>query len=334
MKTTAKCRNRCRSRSEGEPFMFPFDVENLHFYETAVRTTLCLLKCKNAAFKNKFVSVSPELDKLYFRKKPYEYLHLCYYQKKMLQKAASAAFTALVANPEENAMINNLKFYSSLPEVNMNAIENLEIKAFVPLYIQGVEAYNKGDFASVINLLEQSLKKWLRAAEECRAYCESPFDQGWFPDFISSVSNHFTFCLRCKQKCEMPLNSLNGEYHEDMLPSHYHYLQYSYYKVSKLQKACEAVESYLLFFPNEETMIKNKEFYSQYLNGNMDYFVPREEAVKYVQRQKYENQLLNFIDTEFKKIAEKMGDRDSEEETNVCLLFFKNYIRDNSEQGD
>lgn len=95
--------------------------------------------------------------------------------------------------------------------------------------------------------MEESLVAYLQAEEECRAQCEGPFDQGWYPDFIPSISSeyfyyklhfaylyfildHFAYCLKCKQKCKTRLGSLNGEKHEDLLPSHYHYLQYAYFK--------------------------------------------------------------------------------------------------------
>lgn len=44
------------------------------------------------------------------------------------------------------------------------------------------------------------------------------------------VSDHFTVILKCKQKCKQTLSSLNGEINQDLLPSHYHYLQFAYFK--------------------------------------------------------------------------------------------------------
>nr|CAD7594767.1 unnamed protein product [Timema genevievae] len=196
-------------------------------------------------------------------------------------------------------MMNNLKFYSSLPEVDMNTIVNFEVKDYVPLYIHGSEAYRNEDFQSVIGYIEESLDELLKEEEECRAFCEGPFDQGWFPDFVSSISNHFTFCLKCKQKCSSRLSSLNGEVHSDLLPSHYHFLQFAYYKVKNLQKACEAVSSYLLFFPNDETMLSNKKFYLTMPKVKPEYFTPRKEAINYIKRQQYEEALLNYIEKEF-----------------------------------
>jgi hypothetical protein len=46
----------------------------------------------------------------------------------MLQKAASAVFTFLVTNPDNEVMRENLKFYSNLPEVDMYQVVNLEAR--------------------------------------------------------------------------------------------------------------------------------------------------------------------------------------------------------------
>jgi hypothetical protein len=46
----------------------------------------------------------------------------------MLQKAASAVFTFLVSNPDNEVMQENLKFYSNLPEVDMHQVVNLEAR--------------------------------------------------------------------------------------------------------------------------------------------------------------------------------------------------------------
>lgn len=46
----------------------------------------------------------------------------------MLQKAASAVFTFLVTNPDNEVMQENLKFYSNLPEVDMHQVVNFEAR--------------------------------------------------------------------------------------------------------------------------------------------------------------------------------------------------------------
>lgn len=59
------------------------------------------------------------------------------------------------------------------------------------LFNQGTEAYHDQKYSEVIKLFEASLKDLLNAEEDCRAYCEGPFDQGWLPDFVSSVASRY-----------------------------------------------------------------------------------------------------------------------------------------------
>ncbi|KAG5864635.1 Prolyl 3-hydroxylase 1, partial [Gonioctena quinquepunctata] len=111
---------------------------------------------------------------------------------------------------------------------------------------------------------------------------------------------HFTVCLKCKQKCRKELSSLNGEIHDDLLPSHYHYLQYAYFKLDNLEAACRAVASYLLFYPDDATMLENMRYYSKLPKVQDDFFRPREEAIRYLQRHIYESKILKFINEKFK----------------------------------
>ena len=78
--------------------------------------------------------------------------------------------------------------------------------------------------------MEAALDAFLESEERCRFACEKPFDMGWFPDFVPAVANHFTFCLRCKRRCQAELENLNGETVEDVLPLMYHYLQFAYFQ--------------------------------------------------------------------------------------------------------
>nr|CAD7433270.1 unnamed protein product [Timema monikensis] len=197
---------------------------------------------------------------------------------------AAAEMSSITYNPDDQAMMNNLKFYSSLPEVDMNKIVNFEVKDYVPLYIHGSEAYRNEDFRSVIGYIEESLDELLKEEEDCRAFCEGPFDQGWFPDFVSSISRNNQFwewVKRTKQEVQGEIYGIQNE------------------SVNNLQKSCEAVSSYLLFFPNDETMLSNKKFYLTMPKVKTEYFNPRKEAINYIKRQQYEEALLKYIEKEF-----------------------------------
>lgn len=107
--------------------------------------------------------------------------------------------------------------------------------------------------------------------------------------------------------------------------------------MGNLRKACEAVASYLLFFPDDETMLSNMKYYSSVPKVQENFFQPREvrflhnllpetyvfvfqEAIRYMQRQIYETKILKFINNEFKS---KMAEQDSNE---VFLKYFFRYL--------
>ncbi|XP_066247278.1 prolyl 3-hydroxylase 1-like [Euwallacea similis] len=303
-RNTENCRLKCRHESEASEPLFPVDVEDLRFHEKNIRNTLCLLNCKIKSNGNND-NIDGNIEKIFSEMRPYEYLHLCYYKINDKQKAASAAFTFLVANPDHKVMAKNLKQYSEFPEVDMKEVINFEAKDYVYLYVYGADAYQKKDWNTAINNMEESLVSYLHSEDECRAQCEGPFNPGWYPDFVPAIANHFTYVLKCKRNCTKNLGSLNGEYYDDLLVSHYDYLQYSYFKKGNLAAACQAVASYLLLLSNDESMLSNMRYYQGLPKVQDNFFTPREEAIRYAQRDTYEKRILQFIKNEFKLASNK-----------------------------
>lgn len=79
------CRLKCKYEAELSEPLYPVDIDNLLFYERAVRQTLCLMQCKKESPEvfGKF-NINPEIEKLFEEQKPYEYLHICYLKVKPL----------------------------------------------------------------------------------------------------------------------------------------------------------------------------------------------------------------------------------------------------------
>nr|XP_012234724.1 PREDICTED: prolyl 3-hydroxylase 2-like isoform X1 [Linepithema humile] len=297
------CRQKCKTEAAGSSPIFAEDIEDLHFYERKVRETLCLMKCnqdyREIAGAGALKRLPRVTEKKFVDFTIYEYLHICYFQKRRYQDAANAAFTFLTQHPDHEMTKKNLRHYLSLPEVVVEKVVNLEVAPFVQMYLRGVRAYEDENYAEAVAEFESSLEFYMESEEECRIYCEGPFDQGWYPEFTSSISNHFAFCLKCKRGCSLALNNVNGNFRGDLLRSHYNYLQFAYYKLGNLKAACAAVASYLLFIPADETMLHNKDYYSSQPKVEEEYFTPREEALSYVKRQEYELMLLHYISEEF-----------------------------------
>ncbi|XP_076280012.1 prolyl 3-hydroxylase 1 isoform X2 [Lasioglossum baleicum] len=306
------CRKKCRAKANSEAPIFPENIEDLHFYERKIVETLCLLTCNQEyleiAGDNALKTLPRETESKLTNYHVYEYLHICYFKKQRYKDAADAVFTFLVRHPKHEMSIKALKHYLMFPGVETQNIVNLEAAPYVSIYFKGVLAYEDANYAEAVALFEASLASYLQAEEECRFYCEGPFDQGWHPEFTSSIANHFTFCLKCKQICHQRLNNINGDYRGDMLKSHYDYLQFAYYKLRNLKAACNAVGTYLLFDPVHETMLQNRKYYSTQPMVKEQYFQPRKEALAYVKRHEYELTLLRYISDEFSVVDRKFAD--------------------------
>ncbi|XP_028045555.1 prolyl 3-hydroxylase 2 isoform X2 [Monomorium pharaonis] len=300
------CRRKCKAEAIGSSLIFAENIEDLHFYERKVRETLCLMKCnqdyREIAGAGALKRLPHIMEKKFVDLVIYEYLHICYFQKERYQDAANAAFTFLSRHPDHEMTMKNLKYYLNLSNVTVEKVVNLEEAPFVRKYIRGVKEYELENYEEAVIEFESSLQSYMKSEEECRIYCEGPFDQGWYPEFTSSIANHFTFCLKCKRGCSLALNNINGNFQSDLFRSHFNYLQFAYYKLGNLKAACAAVASYLLFLPADETMLHNKDYYSSQPKVKEEYFMPKMEVLSYVKRQEYELMLLYYISEEFAAI--------------------------------
>lgn len=303
------CRRRCRAEAADSSPISAENIEDLQFYEKKVKETLCLMKCnqdyREIAGARVLKRLPRATEEKFVHLAIYEYLHICYFQKARHQDAANAAFTFLTQHHDHKVVQKSLMYYMDLPDVQVKKIINLEAAPFVKMYARGVSAYEDGYYAEAVDQFESSLESYMNSEEECRSYCEGPFDQGWHPEFTSSLANHFAYCLKCKRKCSSALNNVNGNYQSDLLRSHYNYLQFAYYKLGNLKAACAAVASFLLFLPIDTAMLHNKDYYSAQPKVKEEYFQPREEAIFYVKRQEYELTLLRYISKEFAAIDDR-----------------------------
>jgi len=110
-------------------------------------------------------------------------------QKGRHQEAANAAFTFLIRHRDHEMVEKSLRYYMDLPDVRSDNVVNLEAAPFVEIYLRGIAAYEEGNYAEAAAEFESSLASYVEAEEECRIYCEGPFDQGWHPEFTSSLAS-------------------------------------------------------------------------------------------------------------------------------------------------
>ncbi|KAG8191685.1 hypothetical protein JTE90_016472 [Oedothorax gibbosus] len=294
---------RCRKKCQREDFhILPNETDpssSLWGLQTVItERALCLMKCQKSYFPSR-PKASKETDEAFEKKVPYNYLQLCYFKIEELEKAASCAYTFLIHNPDHEVMKANLQYYMSLPELKVEKVKYLEPKDYQDLFLKGAQLYMDGKYAGSNEVIELSLKEYLIAEEECRLQCEGPMLEKYNEELYVAITNHLTYALRCKLGCPEKLSYMYGQKHDYLFASHYHYLQFSYYKTMQLEKTCSAVASYLLFHPDDETMLTNKEFYSKQAGVSEEWFTPREDAKEYYNRYNRENNMLKAIEKHF-----------------------------------
>lgn len=189
--TVVRCRSSCETERTNRKPLFPENPGNLHFFEGTIGKTICLKRCLTQHLTNvpKYFAMDDWHKNQFESRAPYEYLQLCYYRQDDIEKAIQATYTVLVVRPDDHLSSTNMKFYATLPEFDKGQLRDQEEKRFVGQYVDGIVAYDKEDWTKAINLLETSLELYLEEERNCRAFCEDGFDQGWFPDFITSTAS-------------------------------------------------------------------------------------------------------------------------------------------------
>lgn len=94
-------------------------------------------------------------------------------------------------HPKHEMSSKNLRFYIDQRNVDESKLRNLEAEPFATFYSSGVNAYDEERYQDVIKYFENSLVLYLSSEEDCRLYCEGPFNQGWLPEFTASVASSF-----------------------------------------------------------------------------------------------------------------------------------------------
>ncbi|MEQ2175643.1 Prolyl 3-hydroxylase 1, partial [Goodea atripinnis] len=190
-----------------------------------------------------------------------------------LDKAVAAAHTFFQANPDHMEMKQNLEYYRMMARVEEENFKDLEAKPHMAEFLMGKSFYSDDSFGLAALHFEKALGEYFTANKECRALCEGGyrFDgytyMEYSADLFQAMTDHYMQVLNCKQHCPVELASTAGREgpFEDFLPSHFNYLQFSYYNSEKYEEAIECAKTFLLFHPENEMMTQNLNYYSAVL---------------------------------------------------------------------
>jgi len=224
---------------------------------------------------------------------------LLLHQLKRYNDALEAAFTYYVHHPNNEVAESNVQYYMQSLNIDMENVKNAESYEHTKLFYLGKESYENENWEVSALQFEEALSSFFIELENCRLLCEKSFDQGWFPDFTSSIANHFTFCLKCKTKCMKNLNNLDGDQQDDFIALVLFYLQFTYYKANEMEKAAECVASFQILNSTDTNMINNKKYYLDEVGLSPDMFKPRQQIIEVNLQSRNEEKLLDFIEKKF-----------------------------------
>ncbi|XP_036839505.1 prolyl 3-hydroxylase 1 isoform X2 [Oncorhynchus mykiss] len=308
----AHCRITCANQSAfGEPLssmVVPVpgagSVEDLGFFQKIMKRADCVNTCESEKIGPPTIhKVTEDVDLEFKKRTPYNYLQVAYFKINKLDKAVAAANTFFLANPDHMEMKQNLDYYRMMAGVQQEDFKDLEARPHMAEFLAGKRYYSSDSFGLAIDHFEAAVEEYFSADQECRALCEGAYVYDGYnymeysADLFQSMTDHYMQILNCKQKCSVELASTVGKDKpfEDFLPSHFNYLQFSYYNSEKYEQAIEWAKTYLLFHPEEEVMNQNLAYYSAVLGEDKAAAISARLVVKqHIQQSLLEKELLYF----------------------------------------
>nr|XP_020504778.1 prolyl 3-hydroxylase 3 [Labrus bergylta] len=248
--------------------------------------------------------VSADIEYEFGSRNPYNFLQVTYYKLEKLQKAASAAHTYFVANPNHLEMRNNIEKYRRMEGVSEDAFQDREIeneKHWV-LYDSAVQHEASSDWVQTAERWKACVNETLRQMEECRVQCEVasqrlPEDRGVDGVFEQAAALSLSL-LSCRQSCVTQIATRPGRIsaQEDFLPSQLEHMHIAQFKAGDISGAVQTLRSLLLFYPTDKESLDNLQLYFETLGGDTESqgTQPAQEFVTYVSRSLQEKKLLYF----------------------------------------
>ncbi|XP_041466339.1 prolyl 3-hydroxylase 1-like [Lytechinus variegatus] len=229
---------------------------------------------------------------------PYSYLQFAYYKSGLYEQAVAAAYTYIQWHSDDDVMQNNLDYYRNMHGIDDSQLVNLEEKLHHKYFLEGYQAHHDEKWHEVIKNMELALTEYWKADTQCRALCEGKYDNREFMDLYEAIAYHYASTLYCKNQCESWLSRINSKLVDDYLASHFHFLQFAYYKVDDVQNAVKSALSFLLLLPEDEVMLQNIAFYKSMKDADLE-FVPRTDVSQYRRLVEMENKMLEFAKKNF-----------------------------------
>ncbi|XP_030584427.1 prolyl 3-hydroxylase 1 isoform X2 [Archocentrus centrarchus] len=311
-KVKADCRQSCANQTAfgeplaglGVPIPGTGSVDDLGFFQKVLKRADCVNSCETEKLGSPSLHhVSEEIELEFKKRTPYNYLQVAYFKINKLGKAVAAANTFFLANPDHMEMRQNLDYYKMMAGVQEEDFKDLEARPHMAEFLLGKSHYSDDSFVLAAEHFEAAVDEYFIADKECRALCEGAYNYDGYnymeysADLFQTMTDHYLQVLNCKQHCavELALSAGGDKPFEDFLPSHFNYLQFSYYNSEKYEQAIECAKTYLLFHPEDEVMNQNLNYYSAVLGEDKAGTISARQVVKqHIQQSLLEKELLYF----------------------------------------
>ena len=139
-------------------------------------------------------------------------------------------------NPDGHRVEANYKHYKSL-NLDPSAYVSLETVPYRDLYIEGIDLYADEKWKEALEKFETSVKDFYTKLDECYITCEAfNFDDLSISEYQGILTNLYIALLQCRTECVNKLDFFRLDPADDLLSSHYEYLQFTYYKREELSQ--------------------------------------------------------------------------------------------------
>ncbi|XP_065310940.2 prolyl 3-hydroxylase 2-like [Dermacentor albipictus] len=288
------CRTKCRAEKAADCRPTGTEGATLNsFYVAKAAEARCLRNCTGVWHG---VSVSDATRRDFRDRMPYYYLQRCYFELGDTKEAASAAYTFLEHNPGHSLVSFHLSHYLELSGLSKRDLVPLEVKEYQSLFRSATKLYTEKNYEESCAAMEETISSYLKAEEECRTLCDDFLPTAFATrEFSEVAAGHHLASLKCKEQCPGQLSYLNEQHRPNFFAGLYHYLQYSYYQLGELQKACEATQSYLRLVPDDADMWYNQAYYAHLPSTQDSWFKTRQEVEEYVTRRENEQETIKVL---------------------------------------
>eukprot|EP00118_Oscarella_pearsei_P009947 m.58846 g.58846 ORF g.58846 m.58846 type:complete len:534 (+) comp34837_c0_seq3:83-1684(+) len=251
----------------------------------------CRTKCREELF-GRHKQLDMKILEKWRSKEIYNYLQFSYHNLNRTDEAREACQTYFEFHPSDKMTISNLRYYYSLlpkGQAQRPYAPRVWFMEHKRLYHEGQLAYRADNWTIAVEKMEAALVNFYDTLNDCYLDCLTNFTEffDWDleneagDDVLSVAARYVSGYLSCQIHCLLELTDYNetANVKEDYyIGSHYHHLQFAYYKLGDIKSASQCTAAYQLFNPEDETTKANIAFYIKELETNL---IPREDAVKF-----------------------------------------------------